>query len=369
MIESKKFQKVLEQLVDSSKALFLKGKEGTTQQLLQSEGPPVAIEAHASADSSKPFEEVLQLRVLLSFSTQCLVREGLSHWERAFNSLSVVGYAVDLIPSQKWSGGLFEGYSVAVRLKYSEGAWIFTGIVQSLLLHIAESEEEEQLQKLFSSLSDLKGFFEGNIESRPLSLEKQQGLWAELWLLDQLLHESWDEGKVDVVDSWLGPIRGAQDFKWLDSAIEVKACLGEKSLINVSSLEQLDSSELEHLYLSVIRLVLSDSDSDKGLTLYGIVEKVRESIGVEACARSAFEARLLMSGYKEEHALTNYAKVALEVKQTQEFLVSESFPCLSKTNTPSSLRRASYRMDVEDGSLESFAVNEKMNYYGELFHD
>lgn len=172
-----------------------------------------------------------------------------------------------------------------------------------------------------------------------LSAEAEIGLLGELIMLDTLIASGIPA--IDAVNSWQGPIDGMQDFLIGTGAIEVKTTASQGSfLAKISSLEQLDNSLVNPLYLAGVRVALHDS----GITLPMFAHAVRSKIASDSMARSIYENRLIQAGLLEAHA-ENYTRCFVH-SSTVLFYVNEEFPRLTAGNVGIEIRKARYELDL-----------------------
>lgn len=172
-----------------------------------------------------------------------------------------------------------------------------------------------------------------------LSAEAETGLLGELIILDTLIVSGMPA--IDAVNAWHGPINGIQDFLIGTGAIEVKTTASQGSfLAKISSLEQMDSSSVQPLYLAGVRVALHDS----GTTLTAFVDSVRSRFISDSFAQSIYENRLIQAGLIKAHA-DSYTRRFLH-SSTVTFHVNEEFPRLTTSNVRIEIRKARYELDL-----------------------
>ena len=172
-----------------------------------------------------------------------------------------------------------------------------------------------------------------------LSAEAETGLFGELIVLDTLI--STGMPTIDAVNAWQGPVDGIQDFLIGTGAIEVKTTASQGSFpAKISSLEQLDNSLVQPLYLAGVRVALHDS----GMTLPAFAQTVRLKFSSDSTARSIFENRLIQAGLLEAH-VDSYTRCFVH-SSTVTFHVNEEFPRLTAGNVGIEIRKARYELDL-----------------------
>ena len=146
---------------------------------------------------------------------------------------------------------------------------------------------------------------------------------------------------IDAVNAWQGPVDGIQDFLIGTGAIEVKTTASQGSFpAKISSLEQLDNSLVQPLYLAGVRVALHDS----GMTLPAFAQTVRLKFSSDSTARSIFENRLIQAGLLEAH-VDSYTRCFVH-SSTVTFHVNEEFPRLTAGNVGIEIRKARYELDL-----------------------
>jgi hypothetical protein len=172
-----------------------------------------------------------------------------------------------------------------------------------------------------------------------LSAEAETGLFGELIILDTLVSSGMPA--IDAVNAWQGPVDGIQDFLIGTGAIEVKTTASQGSFpAKISSLEQLDNSLVQPLYLAGVRVALHDS----GITLPAFAQTVRLKFSSDSTARSIFENRLIQAGLLEAH-VDSYTRCFVH-SSTVTFHVNEEFPRLTAGNVGIEIRKARYELDL-----------------------
>jgi len=172
-----------------------------------------------------------------------------------------------------------------------------------------------------------------------LSSEAEIGLFGELVVLREFLKTTLP--KIDVVTAWEGPIDGLQDFLVGTGAVEVKTTVSPASFpAKIGSLEQLDNSLTQPLYLAGIRLEINAS----GHTLPEFSRSLREYLSADPSALALYDSRLMRAGLFEIHTDSYIRK--FQHMNTLVFSVDENFPRLTSGNVRPEIRRANYEIDL-----------------------
>lgn len=172
-----------------------------------------------------------------------------------------------------------------------------------------------------------------------LSAEEEVGLVGELMVLKDLMVAG--ISAPDAVESWVGPEDGIHDFSIGNGGVEAKATLAPIGFIaEIGSLDQLDDSLYQPLFVAAVRL----SQSTSGKTLPEIVDEIVEDTR-ESGITQLLEGRLLSAGYvgsMREYYARRFAMKELSYRQ-----VGESSPRLTRSNVPSAIQRVKYALDLD----------------------
>jgi hypothetical protein len=123
-----------------------------------------------------------------------------------------------------------------------------------LLDGCATEAEEGILRRFLARIRAWQDFMDRRKEG-VLSEEAEQGLFGELVMLERMIGAGVPAGSV--LDAWQGPLDGLQDFVVGTGAIEVKTTHSAGGFpATISSLEQLDESLRQPLFVAAVRLAL-----------------------------------------------------------------------------------------------------------------
>lgn len=152
-----------------------------------------------------------------------------------------------------------------------------------------------------------------------LSVEVQRGLYAELWVLRDIVAPA--VGTLSAVEGWTGPEPALHDFQLPGAAIEVKSTAGaQHQVLRISSERQLDETGADSLYLAHLSV---DARQGGGETLPEMVDSVR-GLARGGSAEAALEERLGEAGYLDVHAPRYTAGYTL--RRVSAYRVEEGFP-------------------------------------------
>lgn len=171
-----------------------------------------------------------------------------------------------------------------------------------------------------------------------LGPEAELGLVGELHCMSILLATGCPAESV--VESWIGPMDGLQDFQPGHGAIEVKSTLAKAGFpASILSLEQLDDSVRKPLFLYACRFSVDPAGVSLPARIASLKEQMDEATAV------AFGFALLHAGYLDAHA-DSYTRQFFEVS-ARYMLVDEKFPRLIAGNVPEGVVWAKYEIDLD----------------------
>ncbi len=197
----------------------------------------------------------------------------------------------------------------------------------------------EALKKLVSRLKRWQQFLskEGK---RILSRPEIQGLFSELKFLEECIEKKSVEKDV-LLDSWKGPLGGAQDFMFEDFALEIKSVSGEhNNTVRISSEQQL-KTDLDNLYLQVFFLAEYHT-CEKGISLNEMVQIIKHKLESHDLIDS-FERKLDHASYIE---IKEYNTPCYEIIKTRKFEVGENFPRLVPGLLPEGISNVTYNINL-----------------------
>ncbi len=195
--------------------------------------------------------------------------------------------------------------------------------------------------------------------SQALSPEAEIGLVGELTLLRAIINAGLP--LAIAVESWVGPLGEVQDFKLGTGAMEVKATVSAVGFpATIGSLEQLDASTRQPLFLAGVRL----RQTDTGQTLPNLVAALHEAATGDAEAERLLSERLIAAGYFEAHA-GRYIR-RFNLADTRLIEVKEDFPRLTPGSVPSGIRRATYEIDLDKAVGDNIAAVDALKKLGAI---
>jgi hypothetical protein len=226
------------------------------------------------------------------------------------------------------------------------------------VLDIEATSGEERLLTIFlGRVRAWQEFMRKGVQG--LEPEAEIGLIGELSFLSAMVGVGIPASLA--VESWVGPLDGIQDFEIGAGAVEVKATLSTTGFpAKIGSLEQLDDSIRQPLFLAGVRL----SQTESGQNLPEFAEQVRELLNDDTAAQRLFADRLLVAGYFETH-VDRYSR-RFSIAGTKVIEVGEGFPRLTHGTVPSGIRSARYEIDFDRATGESLEPEDAFKKLGVL---
>lgn len=218
---------------------------------------------------------------------------------------------------------------------------LFSRMVADIVATLASNASSDEIRLFQLFLGRIRAWQDFMTKGHEgLGPEAELGLVGELECLSVLL----DAGLPMhlVLDGWMGPQDGLQDFELGSGAIEVKSTLAVDGFpATIMSLEQLDDAVRQPLFVCGCRFTVESA----GQSLPQRVSILRERLSIDASASASFDNRLLHAGYLDVHA-GHYSRSFLACSVSL-WLVDEAFPRLIPGNVPAGVRRARYEIDLE----------------------
>ncbi len=173
------------------------------------------------------------------------------------------------------------------------------------------------------------------------------GLWGELNTLDSLL-ESTTGLELQIVQGWRGPDGDQRDIGFNKTRIEVKTQLSTKSIgLKISSLDQLDDRG-DQLNVVLNRI----SPSEAGISVAGLIEKIRGYMTSARIALSEFERKVMLAEFDpdNEYCIENFG-----LDERVVYDITYNFPRLIPSNVPIGIKSAEY--EIAGTSIAGFQIS------------
>lgn len=179
-----------------------------------------------------------------------------------------------------------------------------------------------------------------------LSIERQLGLFGELWILERVLNSLGPIG----VESWTGPLGEPHDYRFGKQELEVKATINPTRSHMIDGEHQLVPSPECSLFLLSIQL---EPAGIGGTSLAEIVGIVRQQLHDSAAASQKFDDLLAATGYRDSDGGLYHSRWQLRSTPCR-ILVDEHCPRITrgdlehvKPGTSSRISEVHYRINVE----------------------
>ena len=235
--------------------------------------------------------------------------------------------------------------SVRICLELTEARYgeVFAVLADDVAAAVIRSvSDREGVPALIGRLNTWQRFLTRHGDSS-LSEEERTGLFAELYLLREVLAAGMAASVA--VAAWRGPWAEAQDFRFRQCSVEVKAGTnsGAATSLLVSNLVQLDERQVPCLLVRHLGLARA---AERGEKLADMVDAI---IGVTATADPSagirFSDSLLELGYSPAHR-AEYSREGYTVLSDTFFLVRDGFPRLRAGDVPSGILACSYSVHL-----------------------
>jgi hypothetical protein len=176
--------------------------------------------------------------------------------------------------------------------------------------------------------------------SQGLSLERQRGLFAELWFLQRKLGPL--VGFDDAVAAWQATSNRSHDFQLRGGSIEVKSTIASQPQeVVINGERQLDETGTASLHLLHISL---DVHRDSGTSLPDMVQALRSAASDHPCA-PMLEDRLLEYGYLDTHE-HKYRHIGYTLREHGYYRVGPGFPRLVEADLPAGVGGIRYVLAI-----------------------
>lgn len=228
--------------------------------------------------------------------------------------------------------------------------------IMNMLCAYDHANDEELFKLFLYRIKAWQEFMERG-RSEILGHEEEIGLFGELSFLKKLL-----EAKVPAIialEGWHGPLDGLQDFSFGTGAIEVKSTLATNGFYaTISSLEQLDESLIQPLFIAGIKLSLDRC----GITLPEVIAGLRHVFSDNYIALGLFDSLVLHAGFLE-CCSGSYERRFL-YKGMMVLPVDADFPSLTRADVNIAIMRARYELDLGLVSSDEIELNQALKELG-----
>jgi hypothetical protein len=277
----------------------------------------------------------------------------------SYTAPAAMGFSMTIGP------GIEGSVQIELRLLEADGEAVFRSFVDSVVDGVSvAADDRSAFQALILGVHTWQDFFK-QYGARGLSPGAQQGLFGELWILNEVLARALSSGCG--VDMWVGPTGANQDFELAGYALEVKTSSSNPlRVIRISNLRQLDDTCLQ-----LLRIVLVEAErhANGDQTLPWVVHAVRQQVRESAPHQLARLNELLTDAGYLDRDEPRYSSVAYVVRAVRCFAVSEPFPRLTESTVPAGVGNVEYSVSLEALSAYEIGVDQLRVELGALNAD
>jgi hypothetical protein len=243
--------------------------------------------------------------------------------------------SIEVLSGQRKDGT----YTLVFRLTQSDQHDVFTHLCWDLAESSRDYRDKEQgLARVMMRYAHWQRLMEKGINGL-LSESKIKGLFGEILLLKDILVKKY--GYFHAVQGWLGPKGADRDFVYGDLWYEVKTTNPSSSILQISSVEQLDTDEIGRLvWIKAEKTTVLDS---LGLSLPALIAATRDTLANEPTALDHFEALLMEAGYINRVEYNDYFFVFSGMKQ---YWVGADFPRIHRQDLNAGICSAHYDISI-----------------------
>lgn len=249
-----------------------------------------------------------------------------------------------------------------IKLLNKEYQDIFSILCEDLIESISVVQNEENLiYELLNRFEKWRSLFD-KVTSHGLSENEQRGLFGELYFLRKLIASKGIS--LNVIESWVGSEKQIKDFQFGKWCVEVKTTYGNNhQKVHISSERQLDTSNLDSLYLYHISLdIRQNSGESLNELIYSIIDLLRSDF----IALNRFNSKLLDAGYFEKHKHL-YDITGYFIRQDLFYKIENEFPRIEESEIRKGVGDVKYSIVVSQCS--KFIKPEQEVLQGLNFYD
>ena len=230
-------------------------------------------------------------------------------------------------------------WTLSLELLRNEQQGVFAILCCDVIEHSRKAENEnDALKFVISRYKQWSKLLESQ-RSGLMDESSRKGLLGELLFLEKRI--SFSDTPLSAVQGWVGADGADQDFMYSDGWFEVKSIGASATNVTISSLEQLDCSDVGELVIQRIDKVAPNRVG--AFSLNEIVHRISEVLIGDVDALDLFRAKLSGYGYID---LQEYSEQKYHFSGTQRYRVDESFPRLTLKAVPSQVVSAHYELDL-----------------------
>lgn len=243
---------------------------------------------------------------------------------------------------------------LSIELKDFDFNDLFNDLVLSIYSKVKTITDSESASEEFASAFNKWSVFFDDIPSSKLTQEQVQGLFGELFVLDEFLRRANSLNINATLRAWKGLYDASNDFEFAQKNVEVKTKEETRLFVKISSEFQLEEELDKGLELRVISVVF---DLIEGKSIHDLIK------GIIQCTRSKggdlgiiyhalSQKELTVEAFKEYN---NY-RFGVKNSKTYDCTII-GFPKLSSANIPNQISSLTY--DLRVSALSQFLIEER----------
>lgn len=212
---------------------------------------------------------------------------------------------------------------------------IFYKFCEDIIEHTKDANDLNGLKIIYNKWNRWINTFK-NPHSEIMREKEIRGLIGELVFLRDYL---FDKYTIEMaIQAWGGPNMSHKDVEISNTWYEIKTCYQSSKVVEISSIEQLDSNVDGHL--CIVELEDSNIHVNGYLTLNKLIEQISDMI-INVSLKEEFMKKVSSAGYYYHE---EYDAFIYSCKAINKYLVNDDFPRLKKPNLPKEIATASYEL-------------------------
>lgn len=243
--------------------------------------------------------------------------------------------SIEVLSGQRKDGT----YALVFKLTQSDQHDVFTHLCWDLAESSRDYTDKEQgLAKVMMRYAHWQRLMEKGLNGL-LSKSEIKGLFGEIMLLQKVFVKKY--GSLQAVQGWVGPKGADRDFVYGDLWYEAKTTNPSSPIIQISSIEQLDTDEIGRLVW--IQAEMTTVSDPLGLSLPALIAAIRDTLANYPTALDQFEALLIEAGYIKREEYNDYLFVLRGMKQ---YCVGADFPRINRRDLNAGIISAHYDISI-----------------------
>lgn len=225
---------------------------------------------------------------------------------------------------------------------------IFTLFIENIIDEIKNIPiENDAIRTISNIIQRWKKLFD-KLKNQGLTLEQQKGLLGELLFLNEMIEKGFNP--YHLLNCWTGPDYEDKDFTIGGTSFEIKLTASKLPRIKITSERQLDSQNLEKLFL---KNYICENLKENGISLNDTINNIRNKISNDSATLKYFNEKLELVGYYDDDFEEYFLQYGIKSKTLYE--IRDSFPKLISDMLPIGVYNTSYY--IENSAVEEFIVD------------